>query len=344
MRSLVLGRGSHPCLRGPAPSATGRGPRRGCAAVREPDRRVPVAAHRRYGTAARHPRPRIRRQAIRSPVTSTIQTPCHSATWRGRARAAGRSPQQPGRPRRARSSRWSHSSWPCSRSGRPSPGSWHWPDRARHHRTGVDRPSARPRDRRPRARRRGVDRRDRRVDDLVRRIRPRPCRRPPRSPTSPRSCRQAARATAPASPPASTPSSTASPAAALPRSPTRDRERQQRQRPRRAGDVAAQPHQQLTVTGGGGQQLLIAAIALKGKARLGCSIEVDGKRVASNESGSSSGVELVTCEARLGERRTARAPRADRAGRTPSSCRSWSARTASAPLPRRSRTCRGRSR
>ena len=64
------------------------------------------------------------------------------------------------------------------------------------------------------------------------------------------------------------------------------------------------PHsrtQQLTVAGGGGQQLLIAAIALKGKARLGCSIEVDGKQVASNESGSSSGVELVTCDARLGE-------------------------------------------
>ena len=63
------------------------------------------------------------------------------------------------------------------------------------------------------------------------------------------------------------------------------------------------PHsrtQQLTVTGGGGQQLLIAAIALNGKARLGCSIEVDGKQVASNESGSSSGVELVTCAARLG--------------------------------------------
>ena len=63
------------------------------------------------------------------------------------------------------------------------------------------------------------------------------------------------------------------------------------------------PHsrtQQLTVTDAGGQQLLIAAIALNGKAKLGCSIEVDGKEVASNESGSSSGVELVTCAARLG--------------------------------------------
>lgn len=63
------------------------------------------------------------------------------------------------------------------------------------------------------------------------------------------------------------------------------------------------PHsrtQQLTVTGGGGQQLLLAAIALDGKAKLGCSIEVDGKQVASNESGSSSGVELVTCDANLG--------------------------------------------
>ena len=56
--------------------------------------------------------------------------------------------------------------------------------------------------------------------------------------------------------------------------------------------------QHLTVTGGGPQQFVLAAITLDGKAKLGCSIEVDGTVVARNTSGSSSGVELVTCAAR----------------------------------------------
>lgn len=69
-------------------------------------------------------------------------------------------------------------------------------------------------------------------------------------------------------------------------------------------EQVALPHsrrQQLTVTGGGRQQFLIAAIALRGEARLTCSIEVDGKQVATNESASSSGVELVTCDAIEGQ-------------------------------------------
>ena len=56
--------------------------------------------------------------------------------------------------------------------------------------------------------------------------------------------------------------------------------------------------QHLTVTDGGSQQFVLAAITLDGKAKLGCSIEVDGTVVAHSTSNASSGVELVTCAGR----------------------------------------------
>ncbi|MCU1472299.1 DUF4190 domain-containing protein, partial [Amnibacterium sp.] len=56
--------------------------------------------------------------------------------------------------------------------------------------------------------------------------------------------------------------------------------------------------QHLTVTTGGVQQFVLAAITLNGKAKLTCSIEVDGTVVATNTSNASSGVELVTCDGR----------------------------------------------
>jgi hypothetical protein len=65
----------------------------------------------------------------------------------------------------------------------------------------------------------------------------------------------------------------------------------------------ALPHartQRLTVTSGGSEQFVLAAITLDGKAKLGCSIEVDGTVVAQNTSSGSSGVELVTSAGREG--------------------------------------------
>ncbi len=56
--------------------------------------------------------------------------------------------------------------------------------------------------------------------------------------------------------------------------------------------------QRLTVTGSGPEEFVLAAISLDGKAKLGCSIEVDGKVIAHNTSSASSGVELVTCAGR----------------------------------------------
>jgi hypothetical protein len=53
--------------------------------------------------------------------------------------------------------------------------------------------------------------------------------------------------------------------------------------------------QHVTVTSGGSEQFLLAAVTLDGKAKLSCSISVDGVEVARNTSTSASGVELVTC-------------------------------------------------
>src|SRR4051812_7429580 len=56
--------------------------------------------------------------------------------------------------------------------------------------------------------------------------------------------------------------------------------------------------QQLRVTSGDAQQFIVAAITLNGKAKLGCSITVDGKVIAQSRSNADSGVELVTCSGR----------------------------------------------